>query len=312
MDRPAITVVMPAFNAEPFIADAVRSILNQHFSRFEFIIVDDASTDKTPDILKSFADERVVIHRNLVNLGEAASFNIGLELAKGEFVARLDADDIAELDRLEIQHAFMTAHPDVTVCGAIMTVFGDRSGYFAGPEGDADIKANFMAAMDNIMNPTAFFRRNFALDHSIRCNPRYVVGVDLAFWIDFMRCGANFANIMRPLVRYRIHSKSLVRTRPKSSLLEILTGLATSYFPQMSPAEIGGMMRCFFPAAEDFSPERAHRIAAACDRAVSDHRAYFGENRQLLHEIIANQFKTFLRGCAQNAAAGVARAKLNF
>ena len=114
---PEISVIMSVYNGEEYVAEAVESILNQTFSDFELIVIDDCSTDTTGEILKRLAerDERVKVHPNEVNLRLPSSLNKAISLARGRYIARMDADDIALPERLERQYAFMEAHPNVAL-----------------------------------------------------------------------------------------------------------------------------------------------------------------------------------------------------
>lgn len=117
-DKPLVSVLMPVYNGECYLHKAVDSILTQTLSNFEFIIVEDGSTDSTWEILNSYHDPRIRLIRNEVNIGLARSFNRGLEVARGEYIARMDADDLSFLDRLAIQVDYLEAHPQVGVLGS--------------------------------------------------------------------------------------------------------------------------------------------------------------------------------------------------
>ena len=294
-ETPKISVVMPAYNAATFVADAVNSILAQSFAGFELIVVEDGSTDATREVLKSFTDPRIAVVANPANLGEAGAFNIGLALAHGEFVARFDADDIAEPNRLELQLAFMTAHPEITVCGSDGECFGEITGPTGVPETDADIKANFMAGMSNIVNPTAVIRRKFLTDTGVRANPNYRTACDLGFWIECMRKGAVFANIKQTLIRYRTNARNF-GGEFNPARREILTQLAGEFFPALSRSEAAALSRIFFlgePMAMSFAEIR--RTLAACEKALGEGTSYYGENRDLLRQHVTNYSQAFLK-----------------
>lgn len=112
-----ITVLMPAFNAEKYIGAAIASVLRQSFTDFELLIVNDGSTDGTESVIRSFNDERIVLIGR-ANGGVAAALNTGLEKARGEFIARFDADDICYSDRLMQQYQFLQSHPDYVLTGS--------------------------------------------------------------------------------------------------------------------------------------------------------------------------------------------------
>lgn len=121
---PLVSVVMPAYNAENYIEDAVNSILNQTYGNFEFIIIDDGSTDRTVEILKKFTDIRIKLISHEQNEGNYPARNKGCRLAKGKYIAVMDADDIAFSERLAIQVKYMEENPEVQLCGGAYKLIG--------------------------------------------------------------------------------------------------------------------------------------------------------------------------------------------
>src|SRR3989338_5597380 len=122
---PKICVIMSVYNGLPYLKEAVKSILNQTYKNFEFIIVDDASRDKTWQFLKSLKDKRVKLIQNKKNLGLAASLNIAIRLAQGDFIARMDADDISLSNRFEEQIKYLTKHQEIDLCGTWVPLIDD-------------------------------------------------------------------------------------------------------------------------------------------------------------------------------------------
>ena len=114
---PTLSVLMPVFNAERYLRAAIESILNQTFADFEFIILNDGSTDGSKEIILSYPDPRIRYVENEKNLGLIQTLNKGVGLCKGKYIARMDADDISMPDRLKRQYRFMEKHPNVGVCG---------------------------------------------------------------------------------------------------------------------------------------------------------------------------------------------------
>ena len=115
---PAITVLMSVHNGLPFLAEAVSSVLAQTFFDFEFLILDDASTDGTADYLRTLSDPRVRVITLAENIGLTAALNRGLREARGEFIARQDADDVSHPRRLELQFGFLKTNPACAVVGS--------------------------------------------------------------------------------------------------------------------------------------------------------------------------------------------------
>lgn len=129
IEQPLLSVLMPVFNSERFVAEAIESILNQTFKDFEFLILDDASTDKSFEIIKDFEkkDPRIKVYQNEKNLGVVASRNKLIELSKSKYIAWLDSDDIALENRLEKQVNFLEEHPEIGMVGAWL-IKSDKSG----------------------------------------------------------------------------------------------------------------------------------------------------------------------------------------
>lgn len=124
MKKIKISVLMPVYNSENYLKDSIESILNQSFTDFEFIIIDDASKDDSWAIIKEYEknDKKIVALQNIVNIGTTKSLNTGLSLAKGKYVVRMDADDWSYPERLKKQYEFMEKHQDVGVSGGTIEV----------------------------------------------------------------------------------------------------------------------------------------------------------------------------------------------
>ena len=129
---PLVSVAMPVYNGEPYLRDAIASVLAQTCAELEFVIVDDGSTDATPEILKETAagDRRVVVHRQ-PNAGHTAARNLACRLARAPLIACFDADDIAHPDRLRRQREFLLTHPNVAAVGGAVELIDERGERFA-------------------------------------------------------------------------------------------------------------------------------------------------------------------------------------
>jgi glycosyltransferase involved in cell wall biosynthesis len=111
MNAPEISIVLPAYNCEAFLTEAIESILNQTLKDFELIIINDGSTDKTEDVVKSFSDARIIYLKNETNSGLVYTLNKGIDIAKGKYIARMDGDDISLPTRLAKQKAILDENP---------------------------------------------------------------------------------------------------------------------------------------------------------------------------------------------------------
>ncbi len=130
--KPLVSVIMAAYNAEKTVGATIRSILGQTYQNFELIIVDDASKDRTVEVIQSFSDPRIVLLRNQINLKQGLARNKAIDRAKGEFIAVQDADDLSLPTRLEKQVAFLLSHPEVDVVGSNAYLFNDSGAILGG------------------------------------------------------------------------------------------------------------------------------------------------------------------------------------
>ncbi|MFM7662518.1 MAG: glycosyltransferase family 2 protein [Bacteroidota bacterium] len=124
-NTPLVSVLMPVYNGEKYLKEAIDSILNQTFTDFEFLIINDGSTDTTEQIILSYEDPRIRYAKNETNLKLIATLNKGIKLCKGRYIVRMDSDDISALDRIEKQVAFMEEHPDVGFSGTWFETFDE-------------------------------------------------------------------------------------------------------------------------------------------------------------------------------------------
>lgn len=143
---PEISVVMPVFNRDQYIGEAIGSILSQTFTNFELIIVDDCSTDNTLNVIESFNDNRILVIKNEVNMGQAAARNVGYRVAKGKYIANADSDDINLPHRLEKQLDFLEKNKDVDVVGCwYRELYEEETRHVIKfPISDFEIKANLL------------------------------------------------------------------------------------------------------------------------------------------------------------------------
>lgn len=201
-----ISVVMSVYNAEKYLTEAVESILAQTYSDFELILINDKSTDGSGEILKSYAqkDPRIVILENEQNIGLTKSLNRGLAIAKGEYIARMDADDISVPDRFEKQVAFLDTHLDysfVSCIGRYIDENGNPEQLRLFPETNEEIYA-MMPKVDAVMHPGVMFRREDIAKIGNYCEDFRVVQ-DYDLWFRGMAAGYKFYNIQEPLVLFR-------------------------------------------------------------------------------------------------------------
>lgn len=199
---PTVSVLMPVYNGETFLREAVDSILAQTFRDFEFLVVNDGSTDGTEQIIRSYADPRIRLVHNETNLGLIAGLNKGIGLCRGRYIARMDADDISVPERLEKQVFFMESHPDVGICGTWYDSFDDsgvrtRSRYAT--EHDAICYRQLYQIQ--LCHGTALIRREVLEKYGLRFDPDFSHAEDYDL---FTRLGDHTRLANLPFVGYRV------------------------------------------------------------------------------------------------------------
>lgn len=223
MTNPMVSIVMSVFNGDRFLHEAVESILDQSFREFEFIIIDDGSTDRSASILSSYQDRdgRVEVHHR-EHGGLIESLNHGCSVAQGKYIARMDADDVAAKDRLRLQVDFMEAHSDIGVLGGgveWIDATGSSLGIHRNPSDDKEIKATLLHRCA-FWHPTVILRREvFAWAGGYR---RVVVDAeDYDLWLR-MAEHFQFANLEEVVLKYRIHPSQLSMRRRKQQTIGVL------------------------------------------------------------------------------------------
>lgn len=217
--QPKVSVILPVYNAQKYLREAIDSILNQTFKDFEFIIINDGSRDSSPEIIKSYSDERIRYYDNDGNKGLIYTLNRGIDLAKGEYIARMDADDISMPTRFEKQVAYMDSHPDCIVCGTdTQSFYNDKIKDFIikllpshYKYDDCTIK-KYLLISACFAHPTVFIRTKTLIDNNIRYKEEYKHAEDYKLWIDLCDYG-NFHNLHEKLLKYRITPTQITKNR---------------------------------------------------------------------------------------------------
>lgn len=207
---PRVSVLMPVYNGEAFVAEAIESILRQTYANFELLIVDDGSVDNSRAIMEGFSDNRIRLIRNDSNRGLIASLNRGLDEALGEYIARMDCDDISRSTRLEKQVGFLDAFPEVGICGAWAQAFGEVQDVIFRPPTDPK-KVSCRLLFDNVMiHSSVMLRKGMLERHQLRYEPGYTHAEDFRLW---QRASEYFpiANLNEVLIDYRITAGSVSR-----------------------------------------------------------------------------------------------------
>lgn len=224
---PRATVLMSVHNGAEYLRAAMESVLAQTFSDFEFLIIDDASTDESAAIVESFGDARIRLLRQAENIGLTRCLNFGLGQARGEFVARQDADDLSDPARLARQVEYLTTHPEVMLVGTegwLVDAAGHRTGRRTLAHETAGI--GWMALTINpYLHTAVMFRREPVLALG-GYDESFVVCQDYELWLRIIR-QSPVANLAEPLVTVREHSSSVSHTRREVAAAAVRLALRT-------------------------------------------------------------------------------------
>lgn len=216
---PKITVLMPVYNCELYIQEAVDSILNQTFYDFEFLIIDDASTDKTTAIIKRYKDPRIKLIEKPLNMGYTNSLNYGLKVAKGEYIARMDGDDISLPERFAKQIAFLDANPDVVLCGSNFSIIG-KDKVVNLPKENEDVKLALLKG-NCIVHPSVMMRNSIIQCYAISYDSMTEPAEDYDLWVRLLKFGKLY-NIQEVLLNYRVHATQVSQKREQQQIYSAL------------------------------------------------------------------------------------------
>jgi len=241
--NPKISVLMPVYNCNPFIDESVKSILNQTFEDFEFIIIDDCSTDGTYEYLTSLTDNRIHLYKKPKNTGIIDSLNIGLELANGVYIARMDGDDISLPDRFEKQLTFMDQNPDVIVCGGGYKAIGTDLQFI--PKSSNDELVVELLSNSPMAHPTVFLRTKIIKDNNIKYNTKYEAAEDYKMWTTLSEYG-KLANLTDIILQYRIHPNQISNLKAKIQI-ERTKLIAFEYIQKLSKDHKYSESDCYRP-----------------------------------------------------------------
>lgn len=203
-NAPRVTVLMAVHNGERWLSEAVQSILGQTFHDFEFLIIDDGSTDASLEIVTQFADERIRLIRNEQNCGLAASLNRGMALASGEYVARMDCDDVSLPRRLEKQVSFLDANPEIAVCGSRVRTIGRAIEEVWLYPLEPDVIRCQLLFENALAHPSVMLRRKIFDSYRLSYDQTFPCSQDYDLWVRTAR-HAPLANVDDVLLFYRLH-----------------------------------------------------------------------------------------------------------
>ena len=212
MTSPNISVIIPMYNSERYIKEAIYSIFDQTYQNFEIIIIDDCSTDSSVEIVKNINDNRITLIRNREkNLGSAYCRNLGIDLSKGNYIALMDSDDVSNKKRLQTQFAFLEENKKYGLCSCWYKNFGNSKRVHKYPSNSEEIKLFFLFET-LFCQGSAFLRKSVFKDGEIKYNTHFRRSQDYEFW-NRLKAYTEFYNIPKVLYYRRVHKRQTTHTR---------------------------------------------------------------------------------------------------
>ena len=292
-----LAVILPAYNAENFIAECLESLLNQTFSDFCILAVNDASTDNTGNILEDYAakDTRLRVYHLPQNQGEPAVMQFAMDMLNYmnvEYVARMDADDVCIPQRFERQIQYLDSHPEIDILGSNAVLFYEgqtRAPKFTDhPLLDKDIKAHFSLARGNIINPTTMWRHSSIKDLPINY-AQTATAPDFHMWVQCALHQKKFANLPEPLLVYRLHpgQASKIHDKISESVQYSMELWISHLFPELTPKEVSLLSLILHGKSIKLRTEEFEIAFSAYDKVRSNNGdSKFGEDRETMFSIL--------------------------
>ena len=293
-----LAVILPAYNAENFITECLDSLLNQTFSDFCILAVNDASTDNTGKILETYAakDARLRVYHLPQNQGEPAVMQFIMDMLNYmnvEYVARMDADDICVPHRFEKQIQYLDDHPEIDILGSNALLFNDgqtdkTTKISTLPLLDKDIKAHFSLARDHIINPSSMWRHSSIKALNINY-AQTATAPDFHMWVQCALHKKTFANLPEPLLLYRLHPGQESKKHDKiSESVQYSMELWISHlFPELTPKEVSLLSLILHGKTIKLRTEEFEIAFSAYDKVRSNNgNSLFGEDRETIFSIL--------------------------
>lgn len=236
MTKPLVSILMPVYNVEKYVVEAIDSMLAQTYTHFELIVLDDGSTDNSAKIIQSYSDKRIIYHKNEKNLGLANNLNVGLKMAKGKYIARMDGDDISLPERLQVQVDYLETHLDIDLCSSGLQKFGTENDIWIRESDFEQIKIT-MLFYSPVLHATSVWRRDKFAENHLFYHQDAFPSEDYDLWSRAV-FNCKMINIPQVLYKYRIHGVQVTKTDDRVKLRdeEIKTHYLKRALPNLSEA----------------------------------------------------------------------------
>ena len=282
---PIVSILMPIYKTAPFLREAMDSMLSQTFTDFELIILNDCSPDNAEEILDEYKDPRIVRYLGEKNAGLANVLNVGMQMARGKYIARMDSDDVSAPNRLEVQVDYLEKHPDIDLCSCGMNLFGAMEDQWIRESDYETLRINALF-FSPILHASSVWRRDAFDRLGLRFRQEMVPAEDYDLWCRALSGGLRLVNIPDCLYMYRIHPNQATGNTEKTLQKEQLVreGFLRTLFPKAEEKDIvsiAGMKPCLDP---DEFKDKAEKL-----QALNSDSPFFNEEK--LYNYLKKHYK---------------------
>ena len=248
---PKVSILMPVYKTAPYLREAMDSMLSQTFTDFELIVLNDCSPDNAEEILDEYKDPRIVRYIGEKNEGLANVLNVGMQMARGKYIARMDSDDLSAPNRLEVQVDYLEKHPDIDLCSCGMKLFGAMEDQWIRESDFETLRINALF-FSFILHASSIWRRDAFDKQGLRFRQEMVPAEDYDLWCRALSGGLRLVNIPDCLYLYRIHPDQATGNTEKTLQKEQLVreGFLRTLFPKAEEKDIvsiAAMKPCLDP-----------------------------------------------------------------
>lgn len=289
--NPTVSVLMPVYNTAQYLKEAMDSMLAQTFSDFELIVLNDCSPDNAEEILDSYIDSRIVRYRGEKNRGLANVLNVGMDMARGKYIARMDSDDISSPTRLETQVKYLEEHPEVDLCSCGMQLFGAKEGIWTRTSDPEKVKIEALF-FSPILHASSVWRKESFDKYQLRFRQEMVPAEDYDLWCRGLAKGIKMVNLPQSLYLYRIRPNQATENtdRTSSKEIEVREHFLRGIFPTLDAGtvlSIARMKHC----------HDAHQLSQIIENVINENNKSNFFDKQLLNK----QLRKFYASQVQDA-----------
>ena len=246
--NPLVSILMPVYNTAPYLREAMDSMLSQTFTDFELIMLDDCSPDDAEEILDTYTDPRIVRYKGEKNAGLSNVLNVGIGMARGKYIARMDSDDISLPERLQIQVDYLEAHLDVDLVSVGMRLFGAREVTWIREQNLEKVKIEALFHSP-VLHASSVWRKDSFEIRGLRFRQEMVPSEDYDLWTRALVKGLKLVNLPEVLYKYRIHDAQATFQTEKTAEKDrqVLTNYLHLALPSLSDKNIAAFPKKLWP-----------------------------------------------------------------